>query len=646
MCLWLNTKLQFGNHLGRFHCSPKDRRVSPINKNIGYNDIFNCVVEQIDFFFKFLKSLPRKKYIHNVASLEQVLDLKTTIVPSKFETHDDQENMWYLDNGASNHMTGVRRYFNIINESITGKVKFGDDSRIDIKGKGSIEFVDMNGEHRVITRPGNKYIFVLVDDHTRYMWTILLKEKSDVFEKFKRFKTMVEQDTNQKVQTFRTDRGGEFTSQEFNEFCEQAGIKRHLTAPYTPQQNGVVERRNRTLMEMTRSIVKHFRLPNYLWGEAVRHSTYVLNRVATRVLKDVTPYEAYRGSKPNLSHLRTFGCIGYAKVVNPHLKKLEDRSRVLIHLGTEPGSKAYRMYDPQTRKISVSRDVIFDESKGWNWEELEQIFALRMIMLGIPLDEPHLKDQLSILLKTQRNDLKAGKLLVTESYYLLGTVDPTGKLKQNEVCVILEAGQISGDVLVYRNPGLHFGDIHVLKATYVKALEEHVGNSKYGVFFPQIGPRSLGDEIAGGDFDGDMYFISRNPNGTTNYSPLSIAFGTPSELTPEMLEEKLFRMFLEARFNSSNVVGAAADSWLTIMDRYLTLGDERAKEKAGMKRQILKAIDIYYDALDAPKNGAKVYLPLDLKFESFPHYMEYKHKKSFNSTSILGLIYDTVVSQN
>jgi len=66
-------------------------------------------------------------------------------------------------------------------------------------------------------------------------------------------------------------------------------------------------------------------------------------------------------------------------------------------------------------------------------------------------------------------------------------------------------------VLVYRNPGLHFGDIHILKATYVKSLEQYVGNSKYGVFFPQKGPRSLGDEIAGGDFDGDMYFISRNP---------------------------------------------------------------------------------------------------------------------------------------
>lgn len=72
------------------------------------------------------------------------------VVPSNFETHEDQENMWYLDNGASNHMTGDRRYFNRLNESITGKVKFGDDSRIDIKGKGSIEFIDMNGEHRVM----------------------------------------------------------------------------------------------------------------------------------------------------------------------------------------------------------------------------------------------------------------------------------------------------------------------------------------------------------------------------------------------------------------------------------------------------------------------------------------------------------------
>lgn len=178
---------------------------------------------------------------------------------------------------------------------------------------------------------------------------------------------MVEQDSGASIQTFMMDRGGEFVSQEFNYFCEISGIKRHLTSPYTPQQNGVVERRNRTLMEMSRSILKHMHIPNFLWGEAVRHSTYLLNRIATRALKDKTPYEMFRNKKPSIEYLRIFGCIGYAKVDKPHLKKLDDRSRMLVHLGLEPGSKAYHMLDPQTRKVVVSRDVVFDETKGWNW---------------------------------------------------------------------------------------------------------------------------------------------------------------------------------------------------------------------------------------------------------------------------------------
>lgn len=101
--------------------------------------------------------------------------------------------------------------------------------------------------------------------------------------------------------------GGEFTSQEFQGFCDESGIRRHLTAPYSPQHNGVVERRNRTLLEMTRSILKHMRVPNYLWGEAVRHATYLINRVATRTLENKTPYEAFKGKKPNILHLRVFG---------------------------------------------------------------------------------------------------------------------------------------------------------------------------------------------------------------------------------------------------------------------------------------------------------------------------------------------------
>lgn len=182
------------------------------------------------------------------------------------------------------------------------------------------------------------------------MWTILLKEKSEAFDKFKKFKEFAEQETGDVIKTFRTDRGGEFVSHEFQRFCDKFGIKRHLTAPYSPQQNGVVERRNRTLLEMTRSILKHMSLPNYLWGEAVRHATYLINRVGTRSLNGKTPYEALKGKRPNLGHLRVFGCLNYARIENVGRKKLDDRSRILVHLGTEPGSKDIVFSTLQPRK--------------------------------------------------------------------------------------------------------------------------------------------------------------------------------------------------------------------------------------------------------------------------------------------------------
>lgn len=108
-------------------------------------------------------------------------------------------------------------------------------------------------------------------------------------------------------------------------------------------------------------------VPNYMWGEAVRHSMYLINRAATRTLDAKTPYEVFKGSKPNIGHLRVFGCVGYARVEAPHRKKLDDRSRALVHLGTEPGSKAYRLFDPVSKRITVSRDIVFMEDESWNW---------------------------------------------------------------------------------------------------------------------------------------------------------------------------------------------------------------------------------------------------------------------------------------
>jgi len=230
-----------------------------------------------------------------------------------------------------------------------------------------------------------RYVFVLIDDYSRYMWSILLKEKGEAFDKFKTFKMMVEQKLGTTIKTFRTDRGGEFLSQEFRTCCDSAGIQRHLTAPYTPQQNGVVERRNRTLMETTRSLLKHMSVPNYLWGEAVRYITYLINRVGTRVLVAQTPYEVFKGRKPNVEHLCVFG--GYAKIETPHLKKLDDRSRTFVHLGTEPGSKAYRLLGPTNRRIIVSRDVVFDESKRWKWSNLNGENSDNAGMFKVSLEE-------------------------------------------------------------------------------------------------------------------------------------------------------------------------------------------------------------------------------------------------------------------
>lgn len=96
----------------------------------------------------------------------------------------------------------------------------------------------------------------------------------------------------------------------------------------------------------------------------IRHSTYLLNRTAKRALKDKTPYKLYHDKRPNIDHLRVFGCIGYAKIEKLQLEKLDDRSKMLVIFGTEPGSKAYRLFDLESGRVIVSRDVVFDETKS------------------------------------------------------------------------------------------------------------------------------------------------------------------------------------------------------------------------------------------------------------------------------------------
>ncbi|OIW03701.1 hypothetical protein TanjilG_29736 [Lupinus angustifolius] len=292
-----------------------------------------------------------------------------------------------------------------------------------------------------------------------------------------------------------------------------------------------------------------------------------------------------------------------------------------------------------------------------NHGDMDDYNLSEMILAGISLNEPFLQYHLSILAIEEKKRLRAGKLYVSDCFYLMGTVDPTGRLKRNEVCIIHENGQIRGPVLVYRNPGLHFGDIHMMQATYVEELESYVGHSKYAIFFPCVGPRSVADEIAGGDFDGDMYWVSKNPQllqyfkssdpwvertAPCNAVSSDSSVEEPSVISDE-LEEQLFGLYLRTRFEPSSAVGVAADSWMALMDRLLTLRNRCNKEKQikHLKESILQLIDIYYEALDAPKKGGRKFqVPKDLAVEMFPHYME--KNKSFTSTSIVGSIYDEV----
>lgn len=169
---------------------------------------------------------------------------------------------------------------------------------------------DLCGPVSPPTPAGNRYFMLLVDDYTRVMWVYLMKTKDEVYHTFKNFRSKVENETGEKLKVLRTDRGGEFLSKQFDEYCEETGLEHHYTAPYSLQQNGVVERRNWTVLEMTRSCLKSMGVPNVLWGEAVTHAVYVLNRLGTKALKETTPNELWTGRKPHVGHRRSKQEIG------------------------------------------------------------------------------------------------------------------------------------------------------------------------------------------------------------------------------------------------------------------------------------------------------------------------------------------------
>ncbi len=237
---------------------------------------------------------------------------------------------------------------------------------------------DVNGPFEVSSLGVSRYFVTFIDDFSRWTSLYTMKAKSETFKCFKRFHVYAEKHTGARIEsvnvikrtsktaeelkTLRIDNGGEYISNEFKSYLQEHGIQHQLTVAYTPQQNGVAERMNRTLMDCVRSLLYTAKLDKKFWAEALSNAVYIRNRMVSRSLpKNITPYERWKGSKPDLSHIRIFGCQCCFVLPKVEVRKLDARSKERIMMGYSTQSKGYKIWDTESTKLIVSRDVTFNE---------------------------------------------------------------------------------------------------------------------------------------------------------------------------------------------------------------------------------------------------------------------------------------------
>ncbi|AAF19226.1 Highly similar to Ta1-3 polyprotein [Arabidopsis thaliana] len=206
---------------------------------------------------------------------------------------------------------------------------------------------------------GKQYFLSIIDDKTRKVWLYFLKSKDETFDKFCEWKSLVENQVNKKVKCLRTDNGLEFCNSRFDSYCKEHGIERHRTCTYTPQQNGVAERMNRTIMEKVRCLLNKSGVEEVFWAEAAATAAYLINRSPASAINHNVPEEMWLNRKPGYKHLRKFGSIAY---VHQDQGKLKPRALKGFFLGYPAGTKGYKVWLLEEEKCVISRNVVFQES--------------------------------------------------------------------------------------------------------------------------------------------------------------------------------------------------------------------------------------------------------------------------------------------
>ena len=226
--------------------------------------------------------------------------------------------------------------------------------------------------YSAVTNYASLYGFVIVDDYSRYTWVHIVTYKHEVQEVFKRFSSRASTNFGVKIKHIRSDNGTEFKNSGLDDYLDELGITHELSAPYTPQQNGVVERKNRTLVEMARTMLDEYNTPRHFWPEAIDTACHIINRVYLHKFFKKTAYELLTDKKPNVSYFKVFGAKCWIR--DPHHNaKFAPKAHEGFMLGYGKDSHTYRVFNNVLHKVVETVDVRFDETNGSQREHLPSV---------------------------------------------------------------------------------------------------------------------------------------------------------------------------------------------------------------------------------------------------------------------------------